>query len=87
MVTRDQALDYGISEFHLNGCTRTVGPRGGETIKIVRVRRNGRVQTWKTRPEDFSMPVKYGLRDAFRIGNLTAERWHAPSECPLHEEV
>lgn len=26
------------------------------------LRRNGRTQTWKTRPNDFRTPMKYGLR-------------------------
>lgn len=26
------------------------------------VRRNGRTQTWKTRPNDFRIPIKYGFR-------------------------
>lgn len=26
------------------------------------VRRNGRTQTWKTRPDEFRIPIKYGFR-------------------------
>jgi len=26
-------------------------------------RKNGKVKTWKTRPNDFRVPVKFGLRD------------------------
>jgi hypothetical protein len=26
-------------------------------------RRNGKIKEWKTRPEDFQLPLKYGLRD------------------------
>jgi hypothetical protein len=32
-----------------------------------RVRRNGKTQTWKTRPSEFSIPVKAGLREHARI--------------------
>lgn len=31
------------------------------------LRENGRVKTWKTRPGDLSIPVKYGLKNAFRV--------------------
>jgi hypothetical protein len=31
------------------------------------VRRNGKTQTWKRQPERFSIPVRVGFRDAFRI--------------------
>lgn len=31
------------------------------------LRRNGATKLWKTRPNDYSIPVKAGLRDAFRI--------------------
>lgn len=36
----------------------------------VRCRVNGRVKFWKTRPEDFRIPVKYGLYNCFYIEPL-----------------
>jgi hypothetical protein len=38
-------------------------------------RRNGRTKRWKTRPDQFSIPVKYGMYDAFRIDNSNAHEW------------
>ena len=32
-----------------------------------RLRRNGKTQFWKTRPNEFSIPVKAGLRSTGRI--------------------
>lgn len=32
-----------------------------------RCRVNGKAKTWKTRPNDFTLPVKHGLRICFRI--------------------
>lgn len=32
-----------------------------------RIRRNGRTQTWKTRPNDFRIPIKFGFKGT---GNL-----------------
>ncbi len=31
------------------------------------VRRNGRTQTWKREPDRYSIPVKVGFRECFRI--------------------
>ena len=40
-----------------------------------RCRVNGRVKLWKTRPGDFRLPVKHGLRDCFYITPANAEEW------------
>ena len=37
------------------------------------MRVNGKCKTWKTRPNEFSLPVKYGLRDCFYIDQNTAK--------------
>lgn len=36
-------------------------------------RANGKCQTWKTRPDEFKLPIKYGLRE---YGYLTHENAH-----------
>lgn len=36
-------------------------------------RANGKCQTWKTRPDEFKLPIKYGLREC---GYLTHENAH-----------
>ena len=41
----------------------------------VRARINGKVKTWKTRPGDFKLPVKHGLRDCFYITQANAHEW------------
>jgi hypothetical protein len=41
----------------------------------VRCRANGRCKTWKTRPDDFRLPVKYGLRECFYITPHNAKDW------------
>lgn len=45
------------------------------TTGSVRVRRNGKTKTWKTRPLEFQIPVKYGLRDCFYITQHNAKEW------------
>ncbi len=45
-------------------------------------RRNGKTQTWKTRPNDFRVPVKYGM---YQYGSITphnAEYFHTEANCP-----
>lgn len=46
-----------------------------------RWRRNGKTQTWKTRPEDFRVPIKYGLRGFSAIEKSSADLFHVASEC------
>jgi len=38
-----------------------------------RVRVNGKVKTWKTRPNDFKIPVKRGLYEYGYISNIETE--------------
>lgn len=41
----------------------------------VRCRVNGKVKLWKTRPTEFILPVKYGLRECFYINRVNAAEW------------
>lgn len=42
----------------------------------LRCRVNGKIKTWKTRPNDFQLPVKHGLRDCFYINHNTINDWY-----------
>ena len=86
-ITKTQAADTSISYFHIGECTRTVGPRGGVKTSIVECRRNGALKTWKTRPAEFSLPVKRGLRDYGYITDSDNARFHTPDDCPIREEL
>jgi len=79
-ITKQQAMK--ANEFHCGDCTRRVGPRGGITVSSEVWRRNGATKTWTTRPNDFNVPVKYGLRDYFTVTQY-AEGWHVAADCPL----
>jgi hypothetical protein len=87
MLTKAQALTLTHGQtLHYTGrhdCTRHVGPRGGVRETITQVRVNGRCQTWKTRPEDFRVPVKYGMYESAEITHWNAGEWHMVDECPL----
>lgn len=41
----------------------------------MRCRANGQCQTWKTRPDDFRLPVKHGLRGTFALTPSNAADW------------
>lgn len=71
--------------FHWGECTRTHGPRGGIQEDIVRYRRMGASKVWKTRPEDFRIPVKYGARNngSTYITPDNVEEFHLEKNCPL----
>lgn len=71
MITKSQAVSEPV--FHENH------ERGG---KVYTWRRNGKTQTWVTRPDEFRIPVKYGLRNYGQITELTADQYHAVSDCP-----
>jgi hypothetical protein len=84
MLTKSQAVND--MEFHRGECTRTVGPRGGVTENVTRYRRNGETKLWKTRPAEFRVPVKWGMRGYAYITELDVRDWHTPDECPLLDE-
>lgn len=46
------------------------------------VRRNGATKLWKTRPEDFKIPVKAGLKDCFYITHDSCIGLANPQDAP-----
>lgn len=50
-----------------------------------RCRRNGKTQTWKTRPDDYRIPVKAGLKATGAIEPHTLHQFRV--ETPIHHEV
>ena len=70
-ITRNDAMT--CHEFHENH-----EPAG----KIYAWRANGACQIWKTRPEDFRLPVKYGIRSYDAITPATAHMFHRADQCP-----
>ena len=86
MITKHDALT--ANEFHYGECTRTVGPRGGVTVKCEVWRRNGATKTWVTRPDAFRVPVKHGMRHYAYVSNEgswspVVNGWHTADDCPL----
>jgi|SRR5215471_10940848 len=86
MVTREQAIQagdgFGRTEFHYGECIKTVGPRGGETLQVETWRSNGRCTTWKTRPAEFRLPLKYGFKGPYMyLDQGNAGLFHRAEDC------
>lgn len=60
-MTKQDAMDahYGQTFYHVTA-------RNAD-YTAVRVRVSGKCKTWKTRPEEFRLPVKYGLYQSLAI--------------------
>ena len=87
MITKNQAIT--ADHLHYTGkhdCTIHIGPRGGKRVNITEVRRSGKTQTWKTRPEEFKMPVKYGMYESSYATHENANDWHTPNDCPVNND-
>jgi hypothetical protein len=66
MITKEQAMTAKL--FH------HVSEKNSDGTPL-RVRRNGKTQTWKRDTERFLIPVKYGYKRCLYITNETAPRW------------
>jgi hypothetical protein len=73
-VTPKAAMN--ASEFY----HRTLKYKDGKTP--IRVRRNGATKTWKTRPGEFRIPVKYGMYEYFYIDQNNADEWSTIPDPP-----
>lgn len=82
-MTRDEALRADV--FHFGNCTRTTGPRGGVRTHTEEYKRAGANKTWKTRPEDFRVPVKHGMRGYGEVVPANVAQFHTPAQCPLND--
>ena len=49
----------------------------GSDKQPIRCRAMGKCKTWKTRPNEFKLPVKYGLYQSFYITQSNASDWTA----------
>jgi hypothetical protein len=72
MLTKYDAVH--ASRFHHVSMTQASG------TQCMRVRRNGATQTWKTRPDEFRIPVKWGLKVYYQIFDTEAAEWNVADE-------
>jgi len=69
MINKQQAMSakHGDIFYH-----RTMRNADGTPM---RVRVTGRCKTWKTRPDDFRLPVKHGMYDSGEIDIGNCDYW------------
>lgn len=69
MITKEIAISSNYrDEFHHKTLKNSDGTP-------VRCRVNGKCKIWKTRPAEFRLPVKYGLKECFYIDETNANEW------------
>lgn len=67
-ITRKNSCNNNISFEH-----RTIKNADGSPLRLRRV---GNTQTWKWRPDEFSIPVKYGLKFCLNITQDNADHFY-----------
>jgi len=82
MINMQQAVN--AHEFHAGECVKTIGKRGGVKITQEVWRRNGKTKLWKTRPTEYQVPIKHGLRAYAYITPSEADQVHTSEDCPLN---
>lgn len=77
MITKEQAqsLGYGDTLEHVRLKNSDGSPR--------RCRVNGQLKVWKTRPNEFKLPVKHGLYTCFYITQDNANEWTVAAPCQV----
>jgi hypothetical protein len=82
MITKDQALQLQHGDtVHFGQCLKLIGARGATRIQSEQWRISGKLHTWKTRPEQWVIAIKFGLYQSSCMTNNNAENFHLPSEC------
>jgi hypothetical protein len=67
-----------------NQCTCVLGARGAIHLRFTACRTMGQLKTWKTRPNEFRLPVKHGMSKygSAYIDHDNADHWHREEDCP-----
>ena len=79
MITKNQALTE--RHFHSNNCQFV----SNRNYTCFRYRANGACKTWKTRPDEFRLPVKRGCCSFGYITDSNANNFHVANDCPIPE--
>lgn len=51
----------------------------------IRWRVTGKVKLWKTRPEDFKVPIKHGMWNFWYLTPSNVEDFHFSDSCPFEK--
>lgn len=83
-------VDINKNAWHERGCVVDRGRSGLAKPRVLfqkRWRRNGATKTWKTRPNEFRIPIKWGLRTGWYLTQSNQEMFHDADTCPADLEV
>ncbi len=82
MITKDIAAN-------LRGGTelRHLKLKNADGISAVRCRVNGQCKVWKTKPSEFKLPVKHGLKNCFYITPENAAEWETVEQAEARAAV
>lgn len=73
-------LDNFRTELHHNAYQNSDGT-------CARYRVNGQMQTWTTRPGEFRLPVKRGMREYGNVTHDTLHNFHDGKHCPVDAAI
>tara|TARA_Y100000310_G_C20578648_1_gene761816 strand:- start:387 stop:608 length:222 start_codon:yes stop_codon:yes gene_type:complete len=63
-------------------CEKHIGLRGGVRVISQVWRRNGKTKVWKSRPDNYRVPVKHGLYNYTYVTHFNL-LWHVEEDCPV----
>ena len=72
MISKEVAVAAGDGGGRVTFYHKTLRNSDGSAV---RCRSNGRCKVWKTRPDEFQLPVKYGLKQCFYITHRNCHEW------------
>ena len=79
MITKQEAMDLDIGQVIYHGKNRD------SKNYPQKWRVNGKTQTWKTRPNDFKVPLKHGMYDWWYLQPSNVEDFHHSRNCPFEK--
>ena len=90
MITKADAVTLALREIHYHDSNLTIAGMSQVAITKARQtcnkwRRNGATKTWKTRPNEFRVPIKHGLYDFAYLTHENADKFFHPDECTNKE--
>lgn len=90
MVTKEQAETLPLNEIHYHDANFTTAGVSKAYLELARQkcykwRRNGQTKTWKTKPNEFKVPIKYGIRVYAYLTHENADKFFLPEECTNKE--
>lgn len=74
MITKETAMKLNLGQILYHKTDR------GSDHRPTRCRVNGRCKVWKTRPKEFRLPVKWGLKRCFAITEWNNTDWATTEE-------